>query len=125
MNNILKTILLFSTVLAMVCATWAQSRDRRVDRENRCFSKVNVSSTGQLWMCDRCGHVWLADSIGASWRAVVNPESELFMGSSFEQMAAFGNGTAVAYRYGKPYRDLHSVWLHLELATHADAGEEL
>ncbi|MBR4134796.1 MAG: hypothetical protein IKU03_00065 [Bacteroidales bacterium] len=100
MNNIAKTVFLIAVMLAAFCSAQAQPRDRRADLKVRCAKHVDISSTGQLWMCDRCGHIWVADSIGACWRTVLEPKDKWWSSSSlFERVAAFGTGVAVAGGY--------------------------
>lgn len=91
-------ILLF---LSLGNALWGQGqpRDRRADLEVNCLKHVDVSSTGQLWMCDRCGHIWVADSMGATWRTVFKQKDDWRNDALFERVAAFGTGVAVAGGY--------------------------
>ena len=101
--NMKKIVLLLTIVGAFMQVGWAQQRDRRTDLKIQCGYHIDVSSTGQLWIADRCGHIWVADSIGATWRTALLPDDEEFLsGETFERVAAFGSQTAVAAGYLQP-----------------------
>ena len=98
-----KFVLLLTIVVSLVQPSWAQQRDRRADLKVECRYHVDVSSTGQLWLADRCGRIWTADSIGATWRTALRPADEnFFSGKTFERVAAFGSQTAVAAGFLQP-----------------------
>ena len=78
----------------------AQQRDRRVDLNIPCGYRIDLSTTGRLWIADRCGDIYTADSMGATWRTVTKNEDELHIsGGTFERVAAFGDDVAVAAGY--------------------------
>lgn len=93
----MKRTVLLTIMLAMVaCTLQAQQRDRRADLEVRCLRNAGVSSSGHIWMADRCGHVWTADGIHSTWCTVMRPKDEtLLSGHTFDRVMPFGNGTAV------------------------------
>ena len=76
-----KIVLLLTIMGTLMQVGWAQQRDRRTDLEIPCGFHIDVSSTGQLWIADRCGHIWVADSIGATWRTALLPDDEEFLSS--------------------------------------------
>ena len=101
--NMKKIVLLLTIVGALMQVGWAQQRDRRADLKIQCGYHIDVSSTGQLWIADRCGHIWVADSISATWRTALLPDDEEFLsGVTFERVAAFGSQTAVAAGFLQP-----------------------
>ena len=103
LGNMKKFVLLLTIVVSLVQPSWAQQRDRRADLKVECGYHVDVSSTGQLWLADRCGRIWTADSIGATWRTALRPADEnFFSGKTFERVAAFGSQTAVAAGFLQP-----------------------
>lgn len=103
LGNMKKFVLLLTIVVSLVQPSWAQQRDRRADLKVECRYHVDVSSTGQLWLADRCGRIWTADSIGATWRTALRPADENFLsGKTFERVAAFGSQTAVAAGFLQP-----------------------
>ena len=77
----------------------AQQRDRRVDLNIPCGYRIDLSTTGRLWIADRCGDIYTADSMGATWRTVTKNDDELHIGGTFERVAAFGDDVAVAAGY--------------------------
>ena len=93
-------ILLAAMLLAQMGLS--QQRDRRVDLRIPCYAHVDISTTGQLWMCDRCGHIWVADSMEGSWRTVRTSEDDYLGGETFERVAGFGSKTAVAAGFLEP-----------------------
>ena len=98
-----KIVLLLTIMGTLMQVGWAQQRDRRADLKIQCGYHIDVSSTGQLWIADRCGHIWVADSIGATWRTALRPADKDFIaGMTFERVAAFGFQTAVAAGYLQP-----------------------
>ena len=100
----MKQIFLFLTlIIVLLQMGWAQQRDRRADLKVACGYHIDISSTGRLWLADRCGHIWTADSIGATWRTAFCPADEdYYSGKTFERVAAFGSQTAVAAGYLQP-----------------------
>lgn len=78
----------------------AQTRDRRVDLEIPCGYHIDVSTSGQLWLYDRCGHIWKADSIGDTWHAMLGQNYDRYAtGPTIERIAGFGSDTAIAAGY--------------------------
>ena len=100
-----KPFLLIITAL-VACSLQAQQRDRRVDLNIPCGYRIDLSTTGRLWIADRCGDIYTADSIGATWRTATKNDDNLHIGGgTFERVAAFGDDIAVAagYMHGKGY----------------------
>lgn len=98
-----KIVLLLTMVVTLMQMGMAQQRDRRADLKVQCGYHIDVSSAGQLWLVDRCGHIWVADSIDATWRtAWHSADNDLVIGKTFERVAAFGSQTAVAAGYLQP-----------------------
>lgn len=93
----MKRILLLSIAIISFWGTLAaQPRDRRVYLDLSCGYRIDVSSTGQLWLYDKCGRIWKADSIGDTWHAVFGQNYDRYNHSSIEHTAAFGNDTVIA-----------------------------
>ena len=93
-----KTILIIALLLATVAQ--AQQRDRRVDLTISCGYRIDLSTTGRLWIGTRCGDIFTADSIGATWRTAIKDEDPMHIGgASLERIAAFGDDIAVAAGY--------------------------
>lgn len=88
------------TILSLLLAgsAIAQQRDRRVDLNIHCGYHIDVSTTGRLWIGDRCGNIYTADSMGATWRTVRMFE-DYIRGGNIERIAAFGDDIAVAAGY--------------------------
>lgn len=100
LNSMKQLILLFTVVISIMGTLGAQPRDRRVDLEVQCGYRIAVSTTGQLWLYDRCGHIWKADSIGATWRTMMGKSDDRYStGPIIESIAAFGPDTALAAGY--------------------------
>ena len=90
-----KTILIIALLLATVAQ--AQQRDRRVDLTISCGYRIDLSTTGRLWIGTRCGDIFTADSIGATWRTAIKDEDPMHIGgATLERIAAFGDDIAVA-----------------------------
>ena len=100
----MKKVLLFLVVaLALLQLGRAQQRDRLADLKVQCGYHIDLSSTGTLWMADRCGHIWVADSIGSTWRTALKPAvDDIIAGNTFERVAAFRSDIAVAAGYLLP-----------------------
>lgn len=99
-----KTILIIALLLATVAQ--GQQRDRRVDLTISCGYRIDLSTTGRLWIGTRCGEVFTADSIGATWRTAIKDEDPMYIGgATLERIAAFGDDIAVAagYMHGGGY----------------------
>ncbi len=99
-----KTILIIALLLATVAQ--GQQRDRRVDLTISCGYRIDLSTTGRLWIATRCGEVFTADSIGATWRTAIKDEDPMHIGgATLERIAAFGDDIAVAagYMHGGDY----------------------
>ena len=95
-----RAILLFNVLVFITGMLGAQPRDRRVDLDIPCGYHIDLSTTGRLWIADRCGNIYTADSMGATWRTVTKNEDELHIsGCTFERVAAFGEDVAVAAGY--------------------------
>ena len=93
-----KTILIIALLLATVAQ--GQQRDRRVDLTISCGYRIDLSTTGRLWIGTRCGEVFTADSIGATWRTAIKDEDPMHIGGAYlERIAAFGDDIAVAAGY--------------------------
>lgn len=130
-----KTILIIALLLATVAQ--GQQRDRRVDLTISCGYRIDLSTTGRLWIGTRCGEVFTADSIGATWRTAIKDEDPMHIGgATLERIAAFGDDIAVAagYMHGGDYVlrtttggavwdtvqvDKNLVWVH-GFCYHAD-----
>ena len=130
-----KTILIIALLLAAVAQ--GQQRDRRVDLTISCGYRIDLSTTGRLWIGTRCGEVFTADSIGATWRTAIKDEDPMHIGgATLERIAAFGDDIAVAagYMHGGDYVlrtttggavwdtvqvDTNLVWVH-GFCYHAD-----
>ena len=130
-----KTILIIALLLATVAQ--GQQRDRRVDLTISCGYRIDLSTTGRLWIGTRCGEVFTADSIGATWRTAIKDEDPMHIGGAYlERIAAFGDDIAVAAGYmdGEGYVlrtttggavwdtvqvDTNLVWVH-GFCYHAD-----
>lgn len=130
-----KTILIIALLLATVAQ--AQQRDRRVDLTISCGYRIDLSTTGRLWIGTRCGDIFTADSIGATWRTAIKDEDPMHIGgATLERIAAFGDDIAVAagYMHGGDYVlrtttggavwdtvqvDKNLVWVH-GFCYHAD-----
>lgn len=130
-----KTILIIALLLAAVAQ--GQQRDRRVDLTISCGYRIDLSTTGRLWIGTRCGDIFTADSIGATWRTAIKDEDPMHIGgASLERIAAFGDDIAVAAGYmdGEGYVlrtttggavwdtvqvDTNLVWVH-GFCYHAD-----
>lgn len=130
-----KTILIIALLLATVAQ--GQQRDRRVDLTISCGYRIDLSTTGRLWIGTRCGEVFTADSIGATWRTAIKDEDPMHIGgATLERIAAFGDDIAVAagYMHGGGYVlrtttggavwdtvqvDTNLVWVH-GFCYHAD-----
>ena len=97
----MKRLLIAITVWLALCGVvMAQERDRRIDLEIPCGYRIDVSTTGQLWLYDRCGHIWKADSIGDSWHTMFGQNYDSYIGGpSIERIAGFGSDTAIAAGY--------------------------
>lgn len=90
-----KSILIIALLLATVAQ--AQQRDRRVDLTISCGYRIDLSTTGRLWIGTRCGDIFTADSIGATWRTAIKDEDPMHIGGAYlERIAAFGDDIAVA-----------------------------
>lgn len=90
-----KTILIIVLLLATVAQ--GQQRDRRVDLTISCGYRIDLSTTGRLWIGTRCGDIFTADSIGATWRTAIKDEDPMHIGGAYlERIAAFGDDIAVA-----------------------------
>ena len=90
-----KTILIIVLLLATVAQ--GQQRDRRVDLTISCGYRIDLSTTGRLWIGTRCGDIFTADSIGATWRTAIKDEDPMHIGgATLERIAAFGDDIAVA-----------------------------
>lgn len=99
-----KSILIIALLLATVAQ--GQQRDRRVDLTISCGYRIDLSTTGRLWIATRCGEVFTADSIGATWRTAIKDEDPMHIGgATLERIAAFGDDIAVAagYMHGGDY----------------------
>lgn len=99
-----KTILIIALLLATVAQ--GQQCDRRVDLTISCGYRIDLSTTGRLWIGTRCGEVFTADSIGATWRTAIKDEDPMHIGgATLERIAAFGDNIAVAagYMHGGGY----------------------
>ena len=99
-----KTILIIALLLATVAQ--GQQRDRRVDLTISCGYRIDLSTTGRLWIGTRCGDIFTADSIGATWRTAIKDEDPMHIGgATLERIAAFGDDIAVAagYMHGGDY----------------------
>ena len=95
-----RTIPILFAAMLLAQMGLSQQRDRRVDLKIPCYANVDISTTGQLWMYDGCGHIWMADSMGGSWRTVLTSEDDDYLGGeTFEHVAGFGPKTAVAAGY--------------------------
>lgn len=130
-----KTILIIVLLLATVAQ--GQQRDRRVDLTISCGYRIDLSTTGRLWIGTRCGDIFTADSIGATWRTAIKDEDPMHIGgATLERIAAFGDDIAVAAGYmdGEGYVlrtttggavwdtvqvDTNLVWVH-GFCYHAD-----
>lgn len=130
-----KSILIIVLLLAAVAQ--GQQRDRRVDLTISCGYRIDLSTTGRLWIGTRCGDIFTADSIGATWRTAIKDEDPMHIGGAYlERIAAFGDDIAVAagYMYGGGYVlrtttggavwdtvqvDTNLVWVH-GFCYHAD-----
>lgn len=130
-----KSILIIALLLATVAQ--GQQRDRRVDLTISCGYRIDLSTTGRLWIGTRCGEVFTADSIGATWRTAIKDEDPMHIGgATLERIAAFGDDIAVAagYMHGGDYVlrtttggavwdtvqvDTNLVWVH-GFCYHAD-----
>ena len=130
-----KTILIIALLLATVAQ--GQQRDRRVDLTISCGYRIDLSTTGRLWIGTRCGDIFTADSIGATWRTAIKDEDPMHIGgATLERIAAFGDDIAVAagYMHGGDYVlrtttggavwdtvqvDTNLVWVH-GFCYHAD-----
>lgn len=130
-----KSILIIALLLAAVAQ--GQQRDRRVDLTISCGYRIDLSTTGRLWIATRCGEVFTADSIGATWRTAIKDEDPMHIGgATLERIAAFGDDIAVAagYMHGGDYVlrtttggavwdtvqvDTNLVWVH-GFCYHAD-----
>ena len=130
-----KTILIIALLLAAVAQ--GQQRDRRVDLTISCGYRIDLSTTGRLWIGTRCGDIFTADSIGATWRTAIKDEDPMHIGGAYlERIAAFGDDIAVAAGYmdGEGYVlrtttggavwdtvqvDTNLVWVH-GFCYHAD-----
>lgn len=130
-----KTILIIALLLATVAQ--GQQRDRRVDLTISCGYRIDLSTTGRLWIGTRCGDIFTADSIGATWRTAIKDEDPMHIGgATLERIAAFGDDIAVAagYMHGGGYVlrtttggavwdtvqvDTNLVWVH-GFCYHAD-----
>lgn len=132
-----KTILAIIATLMTIGQLQAQQRDRRVDLTISCGYRIDLSTTGRLWIGTRCGEVFTADSIGATWRTAIKDEDPMHIGgATLERIAAFGDDIAVAagYMHGGDYVlrtttggavwdtvqvDTNLVWVH-GFCYHAD-----
>ena len=130
-----KSILIIALLLAAVAQ--GQQRDRRVDLTISCGYRIDLSTTGRLWIGTRCGDIFTADSIGATWRTAIKDEDPMHIGgATLERIAAFGDDIAVAagYMHGGDYVlrtttggavwdtvqvDTNLVWVH-GFCYHAD-----
>ena len=130
-----KSILIIALLLATVAQ--GQQRDRRVDLTISCGYRIDLSTTGRLWIGTRCGDIFTADSIGATWRTAIKDEDPMHIGGAYlERIAAFGDDIAVAagYMHGGGYVlrsttggavwdtvqvDTNLVWVH-GFCYHAD-----
>lgn len=130
-----KSILIIVLLLAAVAQ--GQQRDRRVDLTISCGYRIDLSTTGRLWIGTRCGDIFTADSIGATWRTAIKDEDPMHIGgATLERIAAFGDDIAVAagYMHGGDYVlrtttggavwdtvqvDKNLVWVH-GFCYHAD-----
>lgn len=130
-----KTILIIALLLATVAQ--GQQRDRRMDLHISCGYRIDLSTTGRLWIGTRCGDIFTADSIGATWRTAIKDEDPMHIGgATLERIAAFGDDIAVAagYMHGGDYVlrtttggavwdtvqvDTNLVWVH-GFCYHAD-----
>ncbi len=130
-----KSILIIVLLLATVAQ--GQQRDRRVDLTISCGYRIDLSTTGRLWIGTRCGDIFTADSIGATWRTAIKDEDPMHIGgATLERIAAFGDDIAVAagYMHGGDYVlrtttggavwdtvqvDTNLVWVH-GFCYHAD-----
>ena len=130
-----KSILIIALLLATVAQ--GQQRDRRVDLTISCGYRIDLSTTGRLWIGTRCGDIFTADSIGATWRTAIKDEDPMHIGgATLERIAAFGDDIAVAagYMHGGDYVlrtttggavwdtvqvDTNLVWVH-GFCYHAD-----
>lgn len=93
-------------LLLMATVAQAQQRDRRVDLTISCGYRIDLSTTGRLWIATRCGDIFTADSIGATWRTAIKDEDPMHIGgATLERIAAFGDDIAVAagYMHGGDY----------------------
>ena len=92
--------IIFIAILLLTINVFAQQRDRRVDLTISCGYRIDLSTTGRLWIGTRCGDIFTADSIGSTWHTVTKNEDELHIsGGTFERVAAFGDDVAVAAGY--------------------------
>jgi len=132
-----KTILIIIATLMAIGQLQGQQRDRRVDLTISCGYRIDLSTTGRLWIGTRCGEVFTADSIGATWRTAIKDEDPMHIGgATLERIAAFGDDIAVAagYMHGGDYVlrtttggavwdtvqvDTNLVWVH-GFCYHAD-----
>ncbi len=95
-----KTILAIIATLMAIGQLQGQQRDRRVDLTISCGYRIDLSTTGRLWIGTRCGEVFTADSIGATWRTAIKDEDPMHIGgATLERIAAFGDDIAVAAGY--------------------------
>ena len=132
-----RPFLLALALLLLATVAQAQQRDRRVDLTISCGYRIDLSTTGRLWIGTRCGEVFTADSIGATWRTAIKDEDPMHIGgATLERIAAFGDDIAVAAGYmdGEGYVlrtttggavwdtvqvDTNLVWVH-GFCYHAD-----
>ncbi len=77
MNN--HTKLLLIAVILLMQTTLAQTRDRGADLKVPCYPHIDISTTGQWWMCNRCSHIWVADDMEGTWRTVLEPNDDFLV----------------------------------------------
>ena len=124
-----KSILIIIATLMAAGQIQAQQRDRRVDLTISCGYRIDLSTTGRLWIGTRCGD--------ATWRTAIKDEDPMHIGgATLERIAAFGDDIAVAagfmYSGGYVLRtttggavwdtvqvDTNLVWVH-GFCYHAD-----
>ena len=132
-----RPFLLALALLLLATVAQGQQRDRRVDLTISCGYRIDLSTTGRLWIGTRCGDIFTADSIGATWRTAIKDEDPMHIGgATLERIAAFGDDIAVAagYMHGGDYVlrtttggavwdtvqvDKNLVWVH-GFCYHAD-----
>ena len=132
-----RPFLLALALLLLATVAQAQQRDRRVDLTISCGYRIDLSTTGRLWIAIRGGDIFTADSIGATWRTAIKDEDPMHIGgATLERIAAFGDDIAVAagYMHGGDYVlrtttggavwdtvqvDKNLVWVH-GFCYHAD-----